>query len=145
MARLPTHRMIPVIVMAVCLGCDELPTLPTEPSELVQGIVVYEHANFQGRSAHITRNMNDLGSWEGPCEHTSDSGNGGTDTYFDWDDCISSVRVAPGWEATLFRDEDYEDDSIVVTKDIADLKLAGHDCREGGLNDCVTSIQVRQR
>src|SRR5262245_11659179 len=101
MARLSTHRMIPVIAMAACLACDELPTLPTEPSELVQGIVVYEHANFQGRSAHITRNMNDLGSWDGPCEHTSDSGNGGTDTVFDWNDCISSVRVAPGWEATL--------------------------------------------
>ena len=139
------RRMIPVIAMAVCVACDELPSLPTEPSELVQGIVVYEHANFQGRSAHITRNMNDLASWDGPCEHTSSDADGVSTTDFDWNDCISSVRVAPGWEASLFRDEDYEDDSIVVTCDIADLELVGHDCREGGLNDCVTSIQVRQQ
>ena len=139
------HRVIPVMALAVCLACGEAPSFPTAPSELVQGIVVYEHANFQGRSAHITRNIENLMTWDGPCEHTSSDSDGSTTTDFDWNDCISSVRVAPGWEATLYRGSSYGDDSIVVTEDVPNLDSVGHDCREGGLNDCVTSIQVTRR
>jgi len=141
MPPLPAHRVIPVMALVACLACNgEPPSLPTAPSELVQGIVVYEHANFQGVSAHIARNIEDLKTYIGPCEETTDNV-----SSFNWNDCISSVRVAPGWEATLYRGDDYEDDSIVVTEDVPNLQSVGHDCHKGGLNDCVTSIQVRQR
>jgi hypothetical protein len=60
-------------------------------------------------------------------------------TDYSWDDCISSVRVAPGWSATLYRDPDYDDDHVTVTSDVPDFTAFPHDCPEDGLNDCVSS------
>lgn len=123
-------------------GC-ETHRLPTAPSDLVDGIVVYEDANYLGRSAHITDDVRDLRDVRGPCEHyDSDRGS----YYYDWNDCISSVRVAPGWRATLFRDDNYRDDELTITADQPNLQLVTeHDCPHDGLNDCVTSIRVRPR
>ena len=126
------------------IGCEAIPQLPTAPSELSTGIVVYEHANFRGASAHITTDMPDLRDFDGPCEHSS-SDDYGPGEYYDWNDCISSVRVAPGWSATLYRAPDYRDDSITLTEDAPNLAMLAHDCPGDGLNDCVTSIRVRRR
>jgi hypothetical protein len=125
-------------------GCGN-PRLPTAPSELTTGIVVYEHANFRGQSAHITGDVRDLRDVRGPCEHYESNGTGGGSYTYDWNDCISSVKVAPGWQATLFRDDNFRDDSIEITADVPNLQLERHDCPHDGLNDCVTSIRVRPR
>jgi hypothetical protein len=117
--------------------------LPTSPSDLWIGIVVYEHANFQGESAHIVSDLSDLEDFKGPCGSFHYTYPYGTTTY-SWDDCISSVRVAPGWSATLYRDPDYDDDQVTVTNDVPDLTALPHDCSEGGLNDCVSSIRIRR-
>jgi hypothetical protein len=93
------HGSIPLVIALVVLpGCDTpLKPLPTAPSELTTGITVYEHANFSGRSGHITQDIPDLKDFSGPCEHEEyDSDSSTTRTFFDWNDCISSVRVAPG-------------------------------------------------
>ena len=127
-------------MLALSAGCEELPQLPTAPSELATGIVVYEHANFFGASAHITTDIPDLKEFDGPCEHPGPD----TDVY-DWNDCISSVRVAPGWSATLYRGDRYRDDSITVTDDVPNLANVSHDCPSRGLNDCITSIRVERR
>ncbi len=124
-------------------GCEN-PRLPTGPSELTSGIVVYEDANFRGQSAHITGDVRDLADVRGPCEHYDSDATGGR-YYYDWNDCISSVRVAPGWRATLFRDDNFRDDSLEITADVANLQLERHDCPHDGLNDCVTSVRVRQQ
>ena len=59
---------------------------------------------------------------------------------------MSSVRVAPGWRATLYRDPNYRDDALEITEDAADLQLVRqHDCDRGGLNDCVSSVRVREQ
>ena len=131
-----------VVLLALSIGCGEHATLPTAPSELVTGVVVYEHANFRGASAHITADIPDLDHFDGPCYHSGGSDNA---DYYDWNDCISSVRVAPGWSATLYRADDYRDDSITVTADVPNLATVAHDCSGGGLNDCVTSIRVQRR
>jgi hypothetical protein len=116
--------------------------LPPGPSELETGITVYEHANYEGESAHITSDIADLDDYKGPCVslHIGINGNSYRDS---WDDCISSVRVAPGWIATLYRGPDYGDDQVTVTNDVPNLTAFPHDCIWGGLNDCVTSIRVR--
>lgn len=63
----------------------------------------------------------------------------------DWNDCVSSVRVAPGWRATLYRDPNYHDAALEITADVPNLQLVReHDCSHGGLNDCVSSVRVRQ-
>jgi len=128
----------------LALGC-ETPSLPTAPSELTTGITVYEHANFSGESAHIASDTDDLSDFKGPCEHESSDANGGSSTSYDWNDCISSVRVAPGWRATLYRGTGYHDDAVDISADVPNLQLVTGDCPHDGLNDCVSSVRVSRQ
>jgi hypothetical protein len=129
-----------VALAAIAHGCSpaELPMAPT--TSFSAGIILYEHANFLGNSAHLTGEIRDLRDFRGPCIQGDDA------SSRDWNDCVSSVRVAPGWRATLYRDPDYHDDELEITEDVANLQLVrGGDCHQGGLNDCVSSVRVRQR
>jgi hypothetical protein len=136
--------------MSVCVpGCKD--SLPAAPSELSTGIVIYLDANFEGESAHVTQDISDLRDVKGPCPY-SDAGSGPivggvpvSGIGFGWSDCISSIRVAPGWRAVLYRDDGYRDDSVEIVADVADLRDMSHDCPHRGLNDCVTSIRVRRQ
>ncbi len=139
-----TNRSLVVrgVVIAALMGpgCTQLTDLPMAPSELTSGVIVYEHANFSGASAHVTGDIADLSKFNGPCAHDDDEGG----TFYDWNDCISSVRVAAGWTATLYRATGYKDDSVVLTADAGNLQtFTQHDCPKTGLNDCVSSIRVR--
>lgn len=121
-----------VAALGLLSGCEM--TLPAAPSDLTTGIVVYEHANYLGESAHITEDLKDLKDIDrGPCK-TEDASN--------WNDCISSVRVAPGAAATLYRDENFKGESLAVGVDIPNLQLEKGSCSHDGLNDCVTSIRL---
>ena len=138
------HSRASGLVTAIALaglahGCS--PTeLPMAPTPFTAGIILYEHANFLGNSAHLTGDVSDLRDFRGPCFEGDDA------SSRDWNDCVSSVRVAPGWRTTLYRDPNYRDDALEITADVANLQLVReHDCDEGGLNDCVSSVRVRQR
>ena len=126
------------LVAAVVNGCS--PTeLPMAPSALTAGIILYEHANFLGNSAHLTADVADLADFRGPCIKGDDA------SSRTWEDCVSSVRVSPGWRATLYRDANFRDDALEISEDVANLQLVReHDCDRGGLNDCVSSVRVRQ-
>jgi hypothetical protein len=127
-------------LLLVVPGCDN-PELPMMPTSFTAGIILYEHANFLGNSAHITADVDDLRDFTGPCVH--DDGNGSVSR--DWNDCVSSVRVAPGWRATLYRGDDFDDDSLEIVEDVPNLQLVRGDCPNDGLNDCVTSVRVRRQ
>lgn len=127
------------------LACDSQESFPSAPSELMTGITVYQHADYLGESAHITQDIRDLKDFRGPCERfvagsgiPGDSG----EIKHEWDDCISSVRVAPGWRAILYRDDDFDGERLEVTRDVPNLQLVSGRCDKGGFNDCVTSIRV---
>jgi len=125
---------------ALAHGCS-LPELPMAPTPLVTGVILYEHANFLGNSAHLTADVADLRDFSGPCVHSD-----GESSSRNWNDCVSSVRVAPGWRATLHRGTNYRDDSLEITEDMSNLQLVPqHDCNERGLNDCVSSVRVRRQ
>jgi hypothetical protein len=128
-----------IALVVVGYGCN--PTeLPMAPTSLTAGIILYEHANFLGNSAHLTGDVPDLREFRGPCIKGDDA------SSRDWNDCVSSVRVAPGWRATLYRDPNYHDDALEIAEDVANLQLVReHDCDRGGLNDCVSSVRVRQQ
>ena len=129
-----------VALAALAHGCSP-PELPMAPTPLATGVILYEHANFLGNSAHLTADISDLRDFRGPCVHSD-----GESSSHDWNDCASSVRVAPGWRATLYRGANYRDDALEITGDVANLQLVSqHDCDERGLNDCVTSVRVRQQ
>ena len=134
-------KRMTMTALVLLLGCEK--TLPNAPSELTTGIVVYEHANYLGDSAHITGDIRDLKSFKGPCERSESSGNPPySSTVQEWNDCISSVRVAPGWRATFYEHDGFDGDHLDVTEDISNLQLAPGDCSKGGFNDCTTSIRV---
>jgi hypothetical protein len=135
---MPSSRDVGLaLALAVTPGCQD--KLPSAPSELLTGITVYEHANFMGQSAHITSDIEDLRDFSGPCLRPDGDGTPSED----WNDCISSVRVAPGWRATIYKDTGYRDDSLEVTGDVPNLQVVAGDCSKGGLNDCVSSVRVR--
>ena len=117
-------------------GCGAT-ELPTAPGELTTGIAVYEHSNYGGESALISEDIKDLKDVKGPCEKSS-----GDDVQETWNDCISSVRLAPGWRATLYRDDGYKGEELTVSGDIPNLQAVAGDCPKGGFNDCVTAIRV---
>jgi hypothetical protein len=129
-----------IALAALAHGCTR-PELPMAPTPLATGVILYEHANFLGNSAHLTADVSDLRDFRGPCLHSNDDA-----SSRDWNDCVSSVRVAPGWRATLYRGTNYRDDALEITEDMSNLQLvAQHDCDERGLNDCVSSVRVRQQ
>ena len=141
-----SQTVVVLLAFATLYGCNN-PSLPTTPSgTLTAGIVVFEHANFLGESAHITDDISDLRDFHGPCEHRESTDPPGSfRTIVNWNDCISSVQVALGWRATLYRDTGYRDDRIEITADMPNLQLAPHDCPKGGLNDCVSALRVRRQ
>ena len=118
--------------------------LPAAPDELVVGITIYEHADFAGGSALLTTDVSDLADFKGPCEHTTSSGYG-TSTYYDWNDCISSIKVAPGWQATVFVNAGFHQDWLDVTTDVPNLGQVRGYCDHDTWNDCVSSIRVRRQ
>jgi hypothetical protein len=138
-----TRRVIAIIGLAIFASCQKsVPSAPSEFSPGVGGIALYEHADYLGESAHIWTDVSDLRDLKGPCAGLGTCvPYGACDTTFSWSDCISSVRVAPGWRATFYQDDDFRDDHLEVTQDIPNLE-ATHGCSSRGFNDCVTSIRV---
>lgn len=130
-----------ILLAQVACGQDDL---PGGPSDLIQGVTIYEHANFQGDSAHLTSSVPDLEHFKGPCEHETSSGDSlaPTSVSYDWNDCVSSIRVAPGWRVQAYRDDDYSGQSLTASSDVANLQLVPGTCDHEGLNDCVTSLRV---
>ena len=126
-----------VFVASLVAGCgSDLITLG--PTPLDQGIVIYIHADFTGSSQQINADVRDLTKAQGPCS----SGEEGEIPT--WRECVSSIRVLPGWSATLYRDEDFSGRSITVTSDTPNLRNLPGPC-DGSFNDCVRSIRVTRQ
>ena len=88
-------RAVVVLLVQLLPSCGGK-SLPPAPSDVTSGLTVYEHANYLGSSALVTSSIADLKDFEGPCVHGSDNA-----VDFSWDDCISAIRIAPGWHATI--------------------------------------------
>jgi hypothetical protein len=125
-----------VVVAFGIAGCGSIPALgPTPPD---QGIVIYVHADFAGPAQAVNVDVPDLGKVQGSC---SSGAEGETPT---WGDCISSVKVMPGWTATLYRDAKYKGASVTVTSDTPNLSGLSGPC-DHTFNDCVSSIKVARQ
>jgi len=120
--------------------------LPTGPDQLTDGIIIYEHAGFAGESAHLTGDVDDLSYYTGPCYHYSAGGAGySSSSTYDWNDCVSSIKVAPGWRATVYVDAGFHEDWLDVTADLPDLAQVRGYCGHDTWNDCISSIRVRRQ
>lgn len=125
------------LVLVLAAGCGSIPALgPTPPDE---GIVIFVHADFTGPSQAMNVDVADLGKVQGSC---SSGAEGEVPT---WADCVSSVKIMPGWTATLYRDPNYKGASLAVTADTPNLKDVHGPCDKDSFNDCVSSIRVSRR
>src|SRR5687767_13662145 len=117
-----------VVVALVAAGCGSgFQTLGPTPAG--EGIVIYMHADFAGPSQRINVDVADVGIVEGS---RSSGGEGEAPT---WAHCVSSVKVLPGWSATLYRDKNYRGESVSVTSDTPNLKTLRGPCKDT-FNDC---------
>jgi hypothetical protein len=127
-----------VAIALVPLGCGSSDFEILGPTPPDQGIVIYIHANYAGTSQALNVDVRDLSRVEGPCT------GGAEGEVPTWDECVSSVRVLPGWSATLYEDEDFEGRSITLTTDTPNLRDVPGPCDES-FNDCVRSIRVTRQ
>jgi hypothetical protein len=118
------------VAIAACGGGPQ----PLGPTQLDQGVVVFMNSGFRGTSQQVGADVPDLGKAEGPC--SADEGGTGS-----WNDCISSIRVLPGWSARVYGDKNFRGAVLEVTADVADLSSLRGDC-SGSYDDCISSIRV---
>jgi hypothetical protein len=121
-------------VALLVAGCQS----PSSPSTLTEGVVVYADPNFRGQSNRFTADVFDLDDMKGGC---IELGGLGVLIKDDWDDCISSIRIAPGWSATVYEDPGFRGLSMTITSDVADLETVLGPCGNDW-DDCVSSIRV---
>ena len=137
------RRAIAFAIAVLCFDSCGDNRLATAPSELTTGIVIYQHANFLGESAHITSDIENLESVRGPCVRSDTDANGNTSSTDSWDDCASSIRVAPGWRATLYEDPKFKGWAADVGEEnVANYQLVRGSCSYDTFNDCASSIHV---
>jgi hypothetical protein len=134
-----------VLLSMLAAACNRQ-TLPAPPSRLTRGIVIFADAFYGGQAAYLTDSLPFLRDYNSPCVETSDSGD---DPYFSvgsrtWSNCVSSVRVAPGWKAILYGGNNFTGEHLEVTADVPDLREVPGSCG-GTFNDCISSIRVSRR
>jgi hypothetical protein len=130
-------RALAVMTVALLLpACGSYEPLGPTPAD--QGVVIFMHSGFRGVAQQLAGDVGDLGKVQGPCG-ASESEESRT-----WNDCVSSVRVLPGWRATLYGDRNFRGATIDITEDVADLGALRGDC-SGNLDDCISSIRVSLR
>jgi hypothetical protein len=123
------------VLVAAC--ADDMSAIgPTPPGE---GIVIFLHADFAGPSQALNVDVPDLSKVDGAC---SSGAEGETPS---WSDCISSVKVMPGWTAMLYRDKNYKGASVAVNADTPSLRDLRGPCDKDSFNDCVSSIRVSRQ
>ena len=120
-------------LIPACAGVE-----PLGPTPVDQGVIVFMHSGFRGTSQQVGADVSDLTRVEGPCNISEDGGTGS------WNDCISSIRVLPGYSARLYGDRNFQGTVLEVREDVADLKALKGGC-SGSYDDCVSSIRVLKR
>ena len=133
----PTRRVACLLAMAVSLTQCGGPK-PLDPSPLDEGIVVFMHSGFRGTSQQISGDVRDLTKVQGPCGTEED------ESSRTWNDCISSIRLHPGWGATIYGDRDFKGATLEITGEIGDLGATRGSC-SGSYDDCISSIRVYRR
>jgi hypothetical protein len=117
------------------LACEESPLAPVVPEG--EGIVIYRDINFQAAAQAFNSDQKDLDAVDGACRR--DDGENSTPN---WGDCISSVRVNPGWMATFYVDDSWRGPSFTASEDVSNFNTISGPCRGGGFNDCISSIRI---
>ena len=127
-----------IVGLAVALVCvsscgDEI--RPLGPTPAGEGIVIYMHSDFSGPSQAMHLDAADLRKVEGAC---SSGAEGEVPT---WSECVSSVKVTPGWVAVLYHKANYQGENVKLSSDTPNLQSLRGPCKDT-FNDCAVSIRV---
>ena len=128
-------RICAGIALSGLLAACESDMVVLGPTPPEQGIVIFIHADFTGTSQAVDLDVSDLNRTEGPCS------TGAEGEEPSWRRCVSSIRVFPGWTATIYEDEDFKGRSFRITADMPNLRQLPGPC-DGSFNDCIRSIRV---
>jgi hypothetical protein len=132
--------LVPIgVVVALAAAACGSRIGPLGPTPAGEGIVIYMHADFAGPSQAINVDVADLARVEGSC---SSGAEGETPT---WADCVSSVKVMPGWTATLYEKANFKGQSLALNGDTPNLRELRGPCDKNSFNDCVSSIRVTRQ
>jgi hypothetical protein len=123
-----------VLVAAFLVGCGS----PATPSE--KALTVFVDRDYGGSWHDVSGDWANLNGPDGPCNKSSV----GTTTIGNWDDCVSSIRLSPGWVATGYRDRNFSGPTFEITQDIPNLRDLPGPC-DHGFDDCLSSIRVSRR
>jgi hypothetical protein len=135
----PGLRVASFAALALLLpACGAQPQI-LGPTALDEGIVIFIHSGYRGSSQAVAMDVPNLSRVEGPCASGDEES-----TTLSWDDCVSSIRVMPGWGATLYKDRDYKGTTIELLADAENLTAIRGSC-DGTFNDCVSSLKVYRR
>jgi len=119
-------------------ACGGSPTVPS-PADSGDGITIYADPRFRGDSSVLVTDVEDLDDLVAGCSK------GGTfNLHMNFDDCISSIRIPPGRQVTVYEDPHYRGASVTFTSDVADLDDVRGPCG-GDWDDCISSIRVSRR
>lgn len=131
-------RICAGVVLSGLLAACESDMVVLGPTPPEQGIVIFIHADFAGSSQAVDVDVRDLNRTEGPCS------TGAEGEEPSWRRCVSSIRVFPGWSATVYEDEDFEGRSFTIRADMPNLRDLPGPC-DGSFNDCIRSIRVSRQ
>ena len=120
-------------------ACGGSPTAPP-PADSGDGITIYADPRFRGLSSVLVTDVEDLDDLEAGCYKGSSS----FSAHVNFDDCISSIRIPPGRQVTVYEDPHYRGESVTFTSDVADLDDVRGPCG-GDWDDCISSIRVSRR
>jgi hypothetical protein len=98
---------------------------------------MYEHPRFKGAFIVLTADVPDVDDLEDGCP-------AGWANTLNWDHCVSSIRVAPGWTATIYEHRRYGGASLTIMSDVEDLDDLGGPCGDDW-DDCISSLRVRRQ
>jgi hypothetical protein len=128
--------LLSAFVAGCFAGCSHSPTAPTEIA-----LTVYEDRFYEGGWHDVTADWPNLFSVEGPCGKI-DTGHGSSGGH--WNDCVTSIRLRPGWVATGYRDRSFSGPTLEITQDIPNLRNIPGPC-DHGWDDCLSSIRVSKQ
>jgi len=126
------NHAVGAMIATLVVGCSSSPSSPTE-----KALTLFVDRDYGGSWHDVTGDEPNLSHVLGPC----DKGDYASGTY---DDCISSIRVTPGWVATGYRDRNYSGPTFEITADIPNLRDI-HGVCDHGFDDCLSSIRVRKQ
>ena len=132
----------PLLALTVLAGCGSDP-VGLAP---IEGVTVFARVDYEGPRRTFLEDVMDF-------KLVRDNPQPDEDECYDkvfgqeqWTDCISSIRVAAGWQAIVYVHDTFRGDTLIVTSDIPDLRgIQAPDCQTMSWDNCISSMRVMRR